>query len=92
MEMFKMMKDIDKISVEEFFSKMDRSRATIRVKRRVRTAGLSLRVDDACNGLFASVVTESQGNWSQVEAIQPIMPVPHQHHTNLSTQDHNMKM
>ena len=35
---------------------------------------------------------EYKGNQTQVEAIQPIMPVWHQHHTNLSTQDQNKKM
>ena len=35
---------------------------------------------------------EIQGNQTQVEAIRPIMPAPHQHQTNLSTQDQNKKM
>ena len=35
---------------------------------------------------------ETHGNSTQVEAIQPIMPAPHQHRTDLSTQDQNKKM
>ena len=39
-----------------------------------------------------TITQEIQWYQTQVEAIQPIMPVRHQHHTNLSTQDPKKKM
>ena len=65
MEMFKIMKGIDKISAEQLFSKVDSDRTrghSLRVKRRrvkmvVRQETFTQRVVNAWNGLPGMVVT-----------------------------------